>query len=104
MLTIAEINSLSVTPLVITYELGIRFLTDFLKGDQYFKITHPTQNLERAKVQFKLLESMEVGNMNRLFRWNGRSDQTKNLLLVLNRFVIIRVLSGTFSALNRLNA
>ena len=57
MLTIAEINSLSVAPLVITYELGIRFLTD-LKGDQ-ISITHPTQNLERAKVQFKLLESME---------------------------------------------
>ena len=34
--------------------------------------------------------------------WKIRSDQ--NLLLVLNRFVIIRVLSGTFSALNRLNA
>ena len=50
-------------PLVITYELGIRFLSDFLNGDQYFKIKHPSQNLERARVQLKLLEAMEKSRM-----------------------------------------
>ena len=54
-----EVDGLAVSPLVITYELGIRFLSDFLNGDQYFKIKHPSQNLERALVQFKLLEAME---------------------------------------------
>jgi hypothetical protein len=54
-----EVSGLASAPLVITYELGLRFLTDFLCGDKYFKTSHPSQNLERAKVQFKLLESME---------------------------------------------
>ena len=44
---------------VITYELGIRFLTDYLRGDTYFKINYPSHNLHRARVQFKLLQSIE---------------------------------------------
>lgn len=83
MLTGAEIDGLASAPLVITYELGIRFLTDFLKGDQYFKITHPTQNLERAKVQFKLLESMEKSRefMNEVIsvEWKVRSDRKSSV-------------------------
>ena len=83
MLTGAEIDGLAVAPLVITYELGIRFLTDYLKGDQYFKITHPTQNLERAKVQFKLLESMEKSRefMNEVIsvEWKVRSDRKSSV-------------------------
>lgn len=83
MLTSAEIDCLAAAPLVITYELGIRFLTDYLKGDQYFKITHPTQNLERAKVQFKLLESMEKSRefMNEfiLVEWKVRSDRKSSV-------------------------
>ena len=58
-----EIDGLAISPLVITYELGIRFLSDFLNGDQYFKIKHPSQNLERARVQLKLLEAMEKSRM-----------------------------------------
>ena len=54
-----EVSGLACAPLVITYELGLRFLSDFLSGDKYFKTNHSHQNLERAKVQFKLLESME---------------------------------------------
>ena len=45
---------------VITFELGIRFLADYLRGDTYFKIQYPTHNLHRARVQFKLLESIEA--------------------------------------------
>ena len=58
-----EVDGLAISPLVITYELGIRFLSDFLNGDQYFKINHPSQNLERARVQLKLLEAMEKSRM-----------------------------------------
>jgi hypothetical protein len=37
----------------------LRFLTDYLDGDNYFKIHHEHQNLQRARAQFKLVESME---------------------------------------------
>lgn len=40
-------------------ELGLRFLTDHLEGDRYFKVEHPGQNLQRALVQFRLVESIE---------------------------------------------
>ena len=39
MLRKEELNALPMAPIVITYELGVRFLTDFLEGDVYFKIT-----------------------------------------------------------------
>jgi hypothetical protein len=42
-----------------TYEVGLRFLTDHLEGDVYFKIKRPNHNLERARNQFALLRSME---------------------------------------------
>jgi hypothetical protein len=45
--------------LVITYEQGIRFLTDHLAGDTYYRITRPGQNLDRARVQLQLLASLE---------------------------------------------
>ena len=45
---------------VITFELGLRFLADYLRGDAYFKIQYPTHNLHRARVQFRLLESIEA--------------------------------------------
>jgi hypothetical protein len=44
---------------LIAFELGLRFLTDFLEGNVYFKIDHPFQNLIRALVQFRLTESIE---------------------------------------------
>jgi Ser/Thr protein kinase RdoA (MazF antagonist) len=55
-----EIAGLAKAPMVITFELGIRFLTDYLTGDTYFKINYPQHNLNRAKVQFRLLHSMEM--------------------------------------------
>jgi Ser/Thr protein kinase RdoA (MazF antagonist) len=45
---------------LIAFELGLRFFTDYLAGDVYFKVKHPTHNLERALVQFKLTESIEA--------------------------------------------
>ena len=44
---------------LITFELGLRFLTDHLAGNTYFKVNRPSHNLHRAKVQFKLVESIE---------------------------------------------
>lgn len=44
---------------LLTYELGLRFFTDHLNDDRYFKITRKGENLQRAHVQFKLLESIE---------------------------------------------
>lgn len=44
---------------LIAFELGLRFLTDFLEGSVYFKVDHEQQNLTRALVQFKLTESIE---------------------------------------------
>lgn len=43
----------------LTYELGLRFFTDHLNDDSYFKVTKEGENLHRAGVQFKLLESIE---------------------------------------------
>ena len=44
---------------LIAFELGVRFFTDYMEGNVYFKIRHPEQNLARALVQFKLTESIE---------------------------------------------
>ena len=44
---------------LMTLECGIRFLTDYLQGDTYFKVSRPKQNLERARTQFKLVDDME---------------------------------------------
>ena len=45
---------------LLTFELGIRFLTDHLAGNVYFKVKHPEHNLQRALVQFRLTESIEA--------------------------------------------
>jgi Ser/Thr protein kinase RdoA (MazF antagonist) len=44
---------------LIAFELGLRFFTDFLEGDVYFKVKQPEHNLARALVQFRLVESIE---------------------------------------------
>lgn len=42
------------------YELGLRFFTDYLENDRYFKVADKEENLRRAVVQFNLLESLEA--------------------------------------------
>ena len=54
-----EKSNLIFFPLFITYEQAIRFYTDYLNGDKYYKTEFPGQNLIRAKVQLKLLDSMQ---------------------------------------------
>lgn len=45
---------------LIAFELGLRFFTDYLAGDVYFKVKYEGQNLNRARVQFALCESIEA--------------------------------------------
>jgi Ser/Thr protein kinase RdoA (MazF antagonist) len=44
---------------LLAFELGLRFFTDYLEGNVYFKVRHPEHNLARALVQFRLAESIE---------------------------------------------
>jgi hypothetical protein len=45
---------------LLPFELGLRFFSDYLAGDVYFKTKVPGQNLNRARVQFRLCESIEA--------------------------------------------
>ncbi len=59
-ITEKEIELLPLSALTLTYECGIRFLTDYLNGDTYFKIHYPNQNLVRAKNQLKLCQDISA--------------------------------------------
>lgn len=53
-----EIKYLPLAAKTMIFIMAIRFLTDFLNGDIYYKIKYPEHNLDRAKNQFKLIESL----------------------------------------------
>ena len=58
-LTPLEIDLLPFSAKLISLETGIRFLTDYLEGDKYFRIHHDNQNLDRCKTQLALVKSIE---------------------------------------------
>ncbi len=58
-LTPAERKLLPFGGKLITFTIGLRFLTDFLAGDVYFKVHRDGHNLDRCRTQFKLVESIE---------------------------------------------
>ena len=58
-LTEKEIRLLPMGAKVMTFECGMRFLTDYLQGDVYFKTHREGHNLDRCRTQFKLVEDME---------------------------------------------
>jgi hypothetical protein len=58
-LTPLEISLLPYGGRLMTYMQTVRFLTDYLNGDTYYKIHYPKHNLQRANAQFKLLQSLE---------------------------------------------
>ncbi len=58
-LTKAEKQFLAFSGKLITFEIGVRFLTDYLAGDTYFKVHREGQNLDRCRTQFKLVQSIE---------------------------------------------
>ena len=67
-LTEAEVKMLPQGARLMTLECGIRFLTDYLSGDTYFKIAREKHNLDRCRTQFGLVEDMEKkwGEMERI--------------------------------------
>ena len=64
-LTKAEVDHLAFSAKLMTYECGVRFLTDYLDGDVYFRTEYPDHNLVRARNQFKLVEEIE-NNLDRM--------------------------------------
>ena len=58
-LTDRELEYLPWGARLMTLECGIRFLTDYLEGDHYFRIHYPQHNLDRCRTQFKLVSDME---------------------------------------------
>ena len=60
LLTHEECQLLPEAGMMMTLEQGIRFLTDYLNGDRYFKAHRDGQNLDRCRTQFRLVESMET--------------------------------------------
>ena len=59
-LTETELEYLPWGARLMTLECGVRFLTDYLEGDHYFRTGYPGQNLDRARTQFKLVRDMEA--------------------------------------------
>lgn len=58
-LTEKEIRMLPMGAKLMTLECGIRFLTDYLEGDHYYKIHRPEHNLDRCRTQFAMVKDME---------------------------------------------
>ena len=58
-LTETEIEMLPMGAKAMTLECGMRFLTDYLQGDTYFKVHRPGHNLDRCRTQFELVRDME---------------------------------------------
>lgn len=58
-LTKDEIDNLAFSGLLITLECGMRFLADYLNGDEYFKVKDEEHNLRRARTHIKLVQDME---------------------------------------------
>lgn len=67
-LTFAEVDHLPFSARLMTFECGMRFLTDHLNGDVYFKIHRENHNLDRCRIQFKMVSDMEekFGQMERI--------------------------------------
>ncbi len=66
-LTSTELEYLPISAKMMTFECGIRFLTDFLNGDTYFKVHREGHNLDRTRTQFKLVTEMEK-NLEKMYR------------------------------------
>jgi hypothetical protein len=69
-LTAKEIELLPMGAMVMTYECGMRFLTDYLNGDVYFKTHREGHNLDRTRTHIKLVQDMEN-------KWDIMNDLVK---------------------------
>ena len=79
-LTEKEIALLPMGAKVMTFECGMRFLTDYLRGDTYFKIHREHHNLDRARTQMKLVQDMEKkwDEMNEIIKAEGKIKPSAN--------------------------
>ena len=59
MLVPAERDYLAESGALITFEIGLRFLTDYLDGDIYFKVHRDGHNLDRCRTQFEMTRQMD---------------------------------------------
>ncbi|NLF31416.1 MAG: phosphotransferase [Planctomycetes bacterium] len=59
-LTPAEIANLPTAGMILTLTLAVRFMTDFLQGDTYYKIHRPNHNLDRTRTQIALVDSIDA--------------------------------------------
>jgi Ser/Thr protein kinase RdoA (MazF antagonist) len=59
-LSAADLELIPTAVRLLSFELGLRFFSDHLAGNRYFRCRHPRHNLERALVQFRLVESIEA--------------------------------------------
>ena len=73
-LTEKEIKLLPMGAKTMTFECGMRFLTDYLQGDTYFKVHRPGHNLDRCRTQFKLVSDMET-------KWDVMQEIIAKLLI-----------------------
>ena len=78
-LTDKEVELLPLGAKIITLELAVRFLTDYLNGDCYFKTDYEEHNLVRARTQMKLVADMERkwSQMQQIVRRRSRNTITK---------------------------
>ena len=58
-ITQEELTLMNESIRIITLELAMRFLNDYINGDTYFKINYPTHNLDRARNQLALVKDIE---------------------------------------------
>ncbi|MDO1445426.1 aminoglycoside phosphotransferase family protein [Rhodocytophaga aerolata] len=58
-LTANEVDSLAMGALLLPFIMGLRFLTDYIDGDTYYKIHYPEHNIIRARAQFSLVAKLE---------------------------------------------
>lgn len=79
-LTKEEIDTLVLGSITMTTECGLRFLTDYIDGDNYFKIEYPQQNLDRARCQLKLAKEMIIhkNEMEKIVRECVNQSGSKN--------------------------
>lgn len=69
-----EVSTLAFGAKLLTFIMGLRFFTDYINGDTYYKINFPEHNLQRARAQFQLLRKMEENfeEMNRIVEQEGK--------------------------------
>ena len=72
----AEVEALPLGAVLMTFECGMRFLTDYLDGDRYFRVRHELQNLDRCRRHWRLVEDMEnnMEEMTKAVRRHGRKS------------------------------